>query len=70
LMVAHSVLNIVAAAGLWFWKRWALYVYAFSTILAVIAGLLTGIGMYSVFYMVLPFVIVGWLLRTKWNYLE
>ena len=70
LMLAHSVLNIVAAAGIWFWQKWALYVYAFSAVLAVVAGLLTGYGMYSVFYMILPVAIVGWLLRTKWDYFE
>jgi hypothetical protein len=70
LMILHCVLDIVAVAGIWFWKKWALYLYGFSTILAMIAGLLTGYGMYSVFYMIMPFVILGWLLRTKWDYLE
>ncbi len=70
LMIVHSLLDVIAVVGVWYWRRWGLYLYAFSTILAVIAGLLTGYGMYSVFYMALPLVIMGWLLRTKWNYLE
>ncbi len=69
LMSLHFLLNVVAAVGIWFWKKWAMYVYAASTILAVVVGLLS-IGIWSVFYMVLPFVIIGWLLRTKWDYFK
>jgi hypothetical protein len=69
LMVLHSLLNIVAAVGIWYWKKWALYVYAVSTVIALVAGLLS-IGIWSTFYMVLPLAIVGWLLRTKWDYFE
>ena len=68
LMVIHSLMNIIAAIGIWFWQRWALQVYAASAVLALIAGLLTGYGMYSAFYMILPVAIVGWLLRSKWEY--
>lgn len=67
LMVVHSLANIAAAVGIWYWKKWALYVYAASTVLAVVVGLLS-VGAWSVFYMVLPLVIVGWVLRTKWDY--
>jgi hypothetical protein len=69
LMSLHFLLNVVAAVGIWFWQKWALYVYAGSTILAVVVGLLT-IGIWSTFYMVMPFVIIGWLLRTKWSYFQ
>ncbi len=69
LMILHNLANIVAAAGIWFWKKWALYIYAGSAILALVAGLIS-VGAWSVFYMVLPVAIVGWLLRTKWNFFE
>ena len=69
MMVIHSLADVVAAVGIFYWKKWALYVYAASTIIALIAGLLA-VGAWSVFYMILPFVIVGWLLRTKWDYFE
>ena len=69
LMAIHFFANVVAAVGIWYWKKWALYVYAASTILAVVVGLIS-IGIWSVFYMVLPFVILGWLLRTKWDNFE
>jgi lipoprotein signal peptidase len=69
MMVVHSLANIAAAFGIFYWKKWGLYVYAYSTIIALVVGLLS-VGIWSVFYMVLPFVIVGWLLRTKWDYFE
>ncbi len=67
LMVIHSLANVVAAVGIWYWKKWALYVYAGSTILALVVGLLT-VGVWSVFYFMLPLAIVGWVLRDKWSY--
>jgi hypothetical protein len=71
LMVLHFLANVLAAIGIWYWKKWGVYIYIASTILAVIVGLITtGLGMVSVFYMVLPLVILGWLLRTKWSYFE
>jgi hypothetical protein len=71
LMVVHFLANVAAAIGIWYWKKWGVYIYIGSTILAVIVGLITtGLGMYSVFYFALPLVIVGWLLRTKWDYFE
>lgn len=69
LMVVHFLLNIVAAAGIFYWKTWGPYVYAASAIIALVVGLVS-IGAWSVFYMVLPVAILGWLLRTKWDYFE
>lgn len=69
LMVLHFLLNILAAIGIFYWKTWGLYVYAGSAIIALVVGLVS-IGAWSVFYMVLPVAILGWLLRTKWDYFE
>jgi len=69
LMIVHSIANVVAAVGIWYWKKWALYLYAASTILAIILGLIT-VGMWSLFSLVLPFVILAWLLQEKWDYFE
>jgi len=67
LMALHFLANVVAAIGIWNWQKWGPYVYAGSTILALVIGLVT-VGIWSVFYMVLPLAILGWLLRTKWSY--
>jgi len=67
MMVVHFLANVAAAIGIYYWKKWGLYVYAGSTIIALVTGLVS-IGIWSVFYMVLPLVILGWLLREKWDY--
>ena len=67
LMSVHFLANVVAAVGIWYWKKWALYVYAASTVLALVVGLIS-VGIWSVFYMFLPLAILGWVLRTKWGY--
>lgn len=67
LMAIHFLANVVAAVGIWYWKKWALYVYGASTVLALVVGLIS-IGIWSVFYMILPLAILGWVLRTKWDY--
>ena len=69
MMVVHSLADIAAAVGIWYWKKWGLYVYAASTVLALVAGLIS-VGIWSVFYMVLPLAIIGWVLRSKWSYFE
>ncbi len=69
MMVVHFLANIAAAAGIYYWKKWGLYVYAASTIIALVAGLIS-IGIWSVWYMLLPLVIIGWLLRSKWSYFD
>ena len=69
LMAVHFLANVAAAIGIFYWKRWGLYVYAASTILAVVAGLLS-VGIWSLFYMLLPFVILGWLIRSKQSYFD
>jgi len=69
LMVFHSFANIVAAVGIFYWKKWGLYIYAASTIVALVAGLIS-VGAWSTFYMILPLAIVGWILRSKMQYFE
>jgi hypothetical protein len=69
LMSIHFLANIAAAFGIWNWKKWGIYVFVGSELLAVVLGLIT-VGIWSLFYMFLPLVILGWLLRTKWDYFE
>ena len=62
--------KIVAAIGIWFWERWALYVFAGSVIGTIVVGLLlTGTWLFA-FNEVLPLAILGWLLRDKYDYFK
>jgi hypothetical protein len=69
LMGVHSLANLVAAVGIWYWQKWGPYLYAASAVLALVVGLVT-VGAWAAFYMVLPVAILGWLLRTKWDYFK
>jgi hypothetical protein len=69
MMVLHFILNIAAAILIYFWKKWGIYLYVASTIIAVVAGLLA-VGIWSIWYMLMPLIILGWLLRTKWDYFK
>jgi len=68
-MALHSLANVIAVVGIWFWKKWALYIYAASTVLALSVGLIA-LGAWTVFYLIVPFAILGWMLRAKWNLFE
>ncbi len=67
-----SVAGIVAAVGMWYWKKWGIYLYAaISVIGAVIHILLTGSTM-VVFYDLIPVAILGYVitLQSKNNLFE
>ena len=67
-----SVAGIVAAVGMWYWKKWGIYLYAaISVISAVIHILLTGSTM-VVFYDLIPVAILGYVitLQSKNNLFE
>jgi hypothetical protein len=69
MMVVANLMDVIAAIGIWLWKRWGMYVYLYATIIAFVAGL-ASVGMWASFYLILPAVIVGWLLRSKWDYFD
>ena len=67
-----SVAGIVAAVGMWYWKKWGIYLYAaISVVQAVIHILLTG-STIVVFYDLLPVAILGYVitLQSKNNLFE
>ena len=69
LMILHSLANVVAAVGIWYWKKWGLYAFAGSTILGVVVGMIS-VGAYALFHFALPILILGYLLRMHWDYFE
>ena len=66
-MVLHSLANIAAAIGIFYWKKWGLYVYVASALVSVVAGWLS-VGFWSFWYMILPVFILGWIVREKRQY--
>lgn len=65
-MILTSILNVVAAGALWYWKRWGLYLYigsaAATTLVMVLAGMV-GAG----FSALAPAAIVTYLISLNWK---
>ena len=69
LMIVTSVINVAAAAALWYWKKWGLYLYlasaAATTVIMVLAGMV-GAG----FSALAPAAIVSYLVGLNWKQFE
>ncbi len=65
-----AIADIVAAVGLWGWKKWAYYLYLAATLLAIVLGLLaTGSAMFA-FSRIILFAIVGYIVMPKWEFFD
>lgn len=65
LLLLVNLASLVSAIGMWFWKKWAIIVYAATCVIGgVIHILLTGSTM-IIFYDLIPFVILGYVLRLQ-----
>jgi uncharacterized membrane protein (DUF2068 family) len=65
--IAHAVLNVIAAAGIWLRQKWGVYLLLFSALVGAVAGVLAGVPL-SIFAMVVPVVVIIYLLEAKKNY--
>jgi hypothetical protein len=60
-----NLASLVSAVGMWFWKKWAIYVYAATCVIGgVVHIVMTGTTM-IIFYDLIPFVILGYVLRLQ-----
>jgi len=70
-VIAAAVGDVVAGIALWKWKGWGFYLYLVTTIVVIVLGIMaTGYAMLWSFSRLLPFVIVGYIMRPKWKYFD
>ena len=70
-IVGAAIADIVAAIALWRWKKWGLNLYLAATVVVIVLGILaTGAAMYWSFSRLLPFIIVGYIVRSRWENFE
>ena len=70
-LIGASIIDIIAAIGLWQWKKWGLTLYLVGTVIVIVLGILaTGAAMLWSFSRLLPFIIVGYIVRSKWEMFE
>ena len=64
-LVLVTLGNLVAAVGMWFWKKWAVYLYgAMAVVAGIVHIVLTGSTM-VLFYDLIPVVILGYVIRVQ-----
>jgi peptidoglycan/LPS O-acetylase OafA/YrhL len=69
-MLLTAVADIVAAAAMWYWKRWGIYLYGIAAVAsAVVAVLMTG-DLFLVFGALLPAIIVLYIIARHRNQFE
>ena len=69
-MLLLSIADVVAAVALWYWKRWGFQLFGVITVIRIILGLLATASQLWVFYAIVPFVILGYILKPYWENLE
>jgi len=66
-LILVALADLIGLAGIWFWKKWGWYLFAISSIGSVVLGLIsTGTGLIAI-NKILPFVILGWVYKDKWD---
>lgn len=62
-----ALVDIVAMAAVWKWKKWGLQLFAVSTVVSIVVGLILTASQLVVFHDILPLVILGYLVKDKWS---
>ncbi len=63
-----AVVDIIAVIGIWYWKKWGLYLFAVSTLITIMASLaLTG-SIFLLFFYLIPLGILGTIIGTRWKW--
>jgi hypothetical protein len=70
LAIAVGCAEIFAGILLWRWKMWGLYLYLGATIVTLILATLAAGSLFVVYARIVPFVVVGYLIRPKWEHFE
>ncbi len=60
-----SLADIVAAIGIWSWKKWAIYLYAVTRVVAIVMHIILTGSTWVVFYDLLPVVILGYVINLQ-----
>jgi hypothetical protein len=60
-----AIADIVAALAAWNWKKWGLWLYALSTAIGIVIGLVLTASQLIVFHDIIPLAILGYLVRDK-----
>jgi hypothetical protein len=68
LLFVLAIADIVAAIAAWNWKKWGLQLYALSTVVGIVIGLVLTASQLIVFHDIIPLAILGYLIKDKRSY--
>jgi len=62
-----SLADILAAIGMWYWKKWAIYLYAATRVIATAVHLMLTGSLLVVFFDLLPVSILGYVINLQFK---
>lgn len=65
LAVLFGLIAVAGAVGMWFWKRWAVYLYLVAVAGSVVVGVVAYASTFAAFHAVIPLLLLGAGLSTK-----
>ena len=71
-LVIIAIADIIAAIGMWYWKKWGLYLFAIATLIGIGAHIVLTANIWIAIYDIIPLGILGYLINThnKMRYFE
>ncbi len=72
ILIVISLMNIIAAIAMWYWKKWGLYLFTAATLIGIAAHILMTGSMLVAFYDIIPLAFLVYLynMQNKLRYLE
>lgn len=70
LFIISSIAHVIAGIALWDWKKWGLTLYFISAVLTGVLGLINTGSFIVLFGAIVPFAVVGYVVRMKWHLFE
>ena len=64
-LILVSLADIVAAIGMWYWKKWGIYLYAITRVIATAIHIVMTGSTLVVFYDLLPVAILGYVINLQ-----
>ena len=63
--VLIALAEIGGAVGMWFWKRWGLYLFIAATLAGIVVGFLMYPTQLAAFHGIIPILILGYILQRQ-----
>jgi len=60
-----ALAEIGGAVGMWFWKRWGLYLFIAATLAGIVVGFLMYPSQLAAFHGIIPILILGYILQRQ-----